>query len=343
MESQTSQTTSQTASQIAIKRKRARNFTQEEVRVLIEGIEKYSELINAPFKSTIHNEDKTKAWEVIAKAVNSVNKGALRTGENCRKKWHEFSSQSKKKEAARRRETLHTGGGKLKTTELTPLEEKAVALMPHVQIDGIPGAMDTSNLSTHPSLLSCKVPKAPKLSIPDSEINNEDNVDNASYDGEEDLFLSQSEADVEEPGSSESTSAESQLIKKEKSLSDLAKKKKLTPKAHELTLIEIEESRLVIEKERLEIEKQRLELSSKQFNFFKDKLNELIEIEKCKIELDTKKWKSYEMRTQQANQLLQPHIIESSGSEYAEMCPAVPLDYNFNATSQELELSFSKI
>lgn len=100
---------------------------------------------------------------------------------------------------------------------------------------------------------------------------------------------------------------------------------------------------MVIEKERLEIEKQRLELSSKQFNFFKDKLNELIEIEKCKIELDTKKWKSYEMRTQQANQLLQPHIIESSGSEYAEMCPAVPLDYNFNATSQELELSFSKI
>lgn len=64
-------------------------------------------------------------------------------GPQIKKKWIDFSSRSKQKEAERRRYTGKTGGGK-KPKELDDLEQRAVAILGNIAVDGVVGGIDTS-------------------------------------------------------------------------------------------------------------------------------------------------------------------------------------------------------
>ncbi|XP_014676609.1 PREDICTED: uncharacterized protein LOC106816498 [Priapulus caudatus] len=65
-----------------------------------------------------------------------------------RLKWSHLQSEVKKKAAKKRKDERKTGGGPCEVPDLTPIEEKIMAIIPTVAIEGIPGGIDTLDEST---------------------------------------------------------------------------------------------------------------------------------------------------------------------------------------------------
>lgn len=90
------------------KRRRKERFTNDELRVLIEEVAKRKQTLVGRQSSTVTNQDKATAWADNTELVNSVSQ-TRRTSEEVRKKFIDFKSVVKKKEATRRRQTGLTG------------------------------------------------------------------------------------------------------------------------------------------------------------------------------------------------------------------------------------------
>ncbi|XP_063043018.1 myb-related transcription factor, partner of profilin-like [Engraulis encrasicolus] len=128
----------------------ARNptFTPQELNVLVDEVEKRREVIFSKFKSTVTNADKNRAWEEVADRVNAVGLGYKRKAELVRKKWRDYSSNTKVKAAALRREQQRTGGGPPSAEGLSPLEERVLGVLGAEALEGTPALVPTIHLLT---------------------------------------------------------------------------------------------------------------------------------------------------------------------------------------------------
>lgn len=85
---------------------------------------------------------KNRIWQAIANKMSPSSPCGLRDWMAVRKKWQEFQSQTKKKSAQLRRNTLRTGGGAPDETTLTAEEEKVLLIIGKTASEGISGGVD---------------------------------------------------------------------------------------------------------------------------------------------------------------------------------------------------------
>lgn len=81
-------------------------------------------------------------------SVNSANCSNIsRDVSDVKKKWQDLSSQTKKREAERRRRVGGTGGGPSIEDDLKSWEQKIVGTISRSAVEGVPGGVDTSEVS----------------------------------------------------------------------------------------------------------------------------------------------------------------------------------------------------
>ena len=133
---------------------RGANWTQDELKLLIESIgDDYDKLVGA-FSNNLTQKDKNAIWLRVASTVNSVS-NKKRSAEDVKSKFTVFKSRSKKK-AANFAEMKKTGGGSINEVNLIcELEERCnslsqnekaiVKMMGPVAILGIDNGIDTAS------------------------------------------------------------------------------------------------------------------------------------------------------------------------------------------------------
>ena len=68
-------------------RKRKPKFSPQELDALVNGVERKKDIIFCKFTDTLTNDKKTKAWQQIADAINSVSQTSRTVDEVSEKKW----------------------------------------------------------------------------------------------------------------------------------------------------------------------------------------------------------------------------------------------------------------
>lgn len=90
------------------------------------------------------NSHKTECWREIVERVNSVNvSDTNRDINDCKKKWHDISCATKKKEASRRKEMRATGGGPAPPDDLKTWERLIAGTLSKSSVEGVEGGVDT--------------------------------------------------------------------------------------------------------------------------------------------------------------------------------------------------------
>ena len=125
------------------KRKRASNYTDREVDVLVDAVVMNRSLLFSKCNDAATSRRKGRAWETIVMDVNAVGQSGGRCANELRIKWRKLASDAKQKAARRVEERRRTGGG-APPAELTPTEEKILSCIPDELIEGIPGGVDSS-------------------------------------------------------------------------------------------------------------------------------------------------------------------------------------------------------
>lgn len=110
------------------KQKRKPNWSTDELEALAQGVSANIKTIRGKFSPGLTNSQKTQCWQQIAERVNSVNISEItRDVVDCKKKWQDISSATKKKEAARLKEMRGTGGGPAPVEDIKPGKELFLA------------------------------------------------------------------------------------------------------------------------------------------------------------------------------------------------------------------------
>ncbi|CAG2192568.1 unnamed protein product [Mytilus edulis] len=219
-------------------KRRNPNFTDAELQTLLDEIEKDKTLLFSKLSNVATNGAKKRAWESVCSKVNATNTDHKRTVDEIRKKWSTYTSIAKKQASRIRRESRKTGGGP-PPEQLTPLQDKVVAIIGNTPIDGIDGGIDTC-----PGIEFDGEPAEEPSQTRDSDSSNENDMSYSSF----------SEARCTREnlcGNSFSSGTSS---------SKSSKGKYSEPSPEDCKLIEIEGERLKVEKERLHVEKQRLHI-----------------------------------------------------------------------------------
>ena len=89
------------------KRDRKANFTDVEVRCLLEALGEEKEIINSQLQGAMTARRKREAWERILTKVNAVSTRASRTLEEVKRKWKDLKAAVLKEQASQKK----TGGG----------------------------------------------------------------------------------------------------------------------------------------------------------------------------------------------------------------------------------------
>ncbi|XP_067085427.1 myb-related transcription factor, partner of profilin-like [Osmerus mordax] len=122
--------------------KRSPSFTPEEMAVLVDEVGQHHDDLFGGTKGKKNIVLKNQIWQAIAQKMSPSSPCGLRDWGAVRKKWQEFQSQTKKKGAKVRRETMGTGGGAPCATTLTPDEEKVLSIIGKTASEGIGGGID---------------------------------------------------------------------------------------------------------------------------------------------------------------------------------------------------------
>lgn len=91
-------------------KKRKKNFTMDELRVLREKYADHKDVLISKFNTTVTNKKKKEAWEEITKSVNSLGH-EKRDVADVKKKWKNCISDAKMAYHANKAERTKTGGG----------------------------------------------------------------------------------------------------------------------------------------------------------------------------------------------------------------------------------------
>jgi len=90
-----------------MKREHKPNFSDNEMRYLLEGVQNERDIIQCMLQSTLTLKMKKDAWSRIMEGVNARCIGVVQTEEDCKKKWKDLKSASLKDKLEQKR----TGGG----------------------------------------------------------------------------------------------------------------------------------------------------------------------------------------------------------------------------------------
>lgn len=87
---------------------------------------------------------KATCWEGLARALTALS-GVVRTGAEVKKKWSAIKSGAKGSVLAARRSMSQTGGGKM-GEQVTASEQRVIAVMGKVCVDGVSGGVDVMEM-----------------------------------------------------------------------------------------------------------------------------------------------------------------------------------------------------
>jgi hypothetical protein len=118
------------------------NWEQQELTCLLDTVGDFIDIINASHSQAGTEQRKKRTWEEISTRVSSVGNG--RSTSECKKKWTDYASRVKKKEAGNNSKRRLTGGGPSQADPLTNLEEQALALVPSESLHGIDGGVEAA-------------------------------------------------------------------------------------------------------------------------------------------------------------------------------------------------------
>lgn len=126
------------------KQKRKPNWSTDELEALAQGVSANIKTIRGKFSPGLTNSQKTQCWQQIAERVNSVNISEItRDVVDCKKKWQDISSATKKKEAARLKEVRGTGGGPAPVEDIKTWERLILGTLSKCSVEGVEGGVDT--------------------------------------------------------------------------------------------------------------------------------------------------------------------------------------------------------
>ncbi|XP_058874185.1 myb-related transcription factor, partner of profilin-like [Acipenser ruthenus] len=117
------------------KKTRVRFSREDEDIIMAEVEERWDELFGVRSLSLARGA-KARIWQDIATRVSASSSG-VRDGEDIRKKWTYSKQSLRTKVAAQRTSPAQAGGGVNTTPELTPLEQRLLALMGHECVGGV--------------------------------------------------------------------------------------------------------------------------------------------------------------------------------------------------------------
>ena len=128
------------------KKVRARNFTNDEVELIMRLAGKKSKVLTARLSATVTSDRKNLIWKRIADTVNAANGQNDRGWQECRKKWHGNISSARTKLRDNVHQRKKTGGGPSEERPLNVLEQMAVDsdMISTVQVEGICGGFDSN-------------------------------------------------------------------------------------------------------------------------------------------------------------------------------------------------------
>ena len=132
------------ASESKGKRKRAPNFSRDEVLCMQEVISKGDNIktINCKFSNTVTNKMKTQLWECIAREVSNLG-FCLRSPQDCSNKWQNLKRESKEAYTEEKIYMRGTGGGP-KTDGMTCSQAAVVDMLKDTaSFSGITGGLDS--------------------------------------------------------------------------------------------------------------------------------------------------------------------------------------------------------
>ena len=118
------------------------NFKAEDLELLAECVETHKGELFGKFSSTVTTQSKSLIWDRIAKKLNSNNITVQRTGEELKRKWTDWASSTKTKNA-RRKVTRRTTGRGPAVPDPTDLESKVLLVIGQDSVEGFDGWIDT--------------------------------------------------------------------------------------------------------------------------------------------------------------------------------------------------------
>ncbi|XP_033731473.1 myb/SANT-like DNA-binding domain-containing protein 4 [Pecten maximus] len=266
-------------------RKRKPNFTTNELEVLLKGVSANRDILMGKFSDTVTNDRKKKIWKTIAAEV-SAESSTQRSDEDVKKKWQDWSSVVKGKQAKATRERKKTGGGPPHDDDddvsLSVMEERVLGILGTTCVYGIEADFGDTFVNTDSQ--SNRNIRSLECDEDLDELESNDSVQIHVHDDEEDNTTSiavsptcgKSTQNKLTPRPSCSRSRPSEVCN-ETSLScfSVKKRKRVTvplpdnsmPSTHDIYQVEnrklaVEETRLTIERDRLDIEKQRLNIET---------------------------------------------------------------------------------
>ena len=129
-----------------VKKERRRNFTVEEVQVIMQKAGKNTTVIKGRFTPTITSEAKKKVWISIKKSLNSINGKEDREWRDVRKKWIDTSCSTRTKLRIIDKEQRKTGGGTSSAPPLSKVESLAAVSRSGRSLATSGGLISYSNL-----------------------------------------------------------------------------------------------------------------------------------------------------------------------------------------------------
>ncbi|XP_013383826.1 myb-related transcription factor, partner of profilin-like [Lingula anatina] len=109
-------------------------YKTDELAVLVEEVS-CRPTVFSPFTNTVTLKSKEKQWAEVAEKVNSVSH-IKRSFREVRKKWHDLTSRTKRKEAKRRAAMRQTGGG-VGSSPLSEWKNKVIEIIGETAVEGI--------------------------------------------------------------------------------------------------------------------------------------------------------------------------------------------------------------
>ncbi|XP_039639437.1 myb/SANT-like DNA-binding domain-containing protein 4 [Perca fluviatilis] len=212
-------------------RKRKENFTDIEIRKLIELYSQHRLTLTAKQSNTITNKKKQTTWRQITEAINDCSdSGCLRTESDVRKKWKDLLSKAKKDLSAKKHHP--TGGG--------PPPKSSVYSTIIVDIFG----------EDSPAFIGLVGAESGGTDMEETAVSPEMDVDHSS----ESVICEDSMEDPVTPQSSHEHSSGAPPVKRMRRLDNLQQ----TLLEKEIVRVETETKKLQTEQEKLELEKQKI-------------------------------------------------------------------------------------
>ena len=139
------------STEIAIKKHWRPNFTSEDFNVLADAVASNKAHLFGRFTNTITANSKSSIWRKLSTQINAGNDTVRRTGEEVKRKWTDWSSTIKTKNAKRNVTRRMTGGGPA-VPESTDLELKVLAVIGKDATDGFDDGWILPRLPQQPRL-----------------------------------------------------------------------------------------------------------------------------------------------------------------------------------------------